>query len=120
MVKDDLLHDKRGWFVLQRSVIRFASPFLFSVIIGVLYAWLIVNETTLEYLNIILPSTDGADLHQYLPIILPAFIFSYVVQRKHMIWIENISFSCIQVIIAFLSLVASLVVVWGFMSSGLL
>lgn len=115
MVKDHSLHQKRSRFLSQRDRIRFISPFLFSIIIGMAYTWLIVNETTNGYLGRILPSTDGPDLHQYLPVILPAFVYSYVVQRKHMILIENISFSCIQAIIAFLSLGASLIVVMVFM-----
>ena len=115
MINDELLEQKPDRVVSARDVIRFISPFLFSVIIGVLYTCLIVNETTDGYLGKILPSTDGADLHQYLPVIIPAFVFSYVVQRKYMILIENISFSCIQAIIAILSLIASLVAVMVFM-----
>jgi hypothetical protein len=115
MVNDELLEGKPGRSVLPGSGIRFISPFLFSVIIGMIYTWLIVNETTNRYLGTMLPSTNGADLHQYLPIIFPAFVFSYVVQRKHMILIENISFSCIQAVIAILSLFASLIVVMVFM-----
>ncbi|MGQ8874311.1 hypothetical protein [Paenibacillus sp. TSA_86.1] len=111
MVNDELAERKPGRFVLPENRIRFIFPFLFSVIIGMIYTWLIVNETTNGYLGTILPSTDGADFHRYLPVILPAFVYSYVMQRKHMILIENISFSCIQAIIAILSLFVSLIAV---------
>lgn len=114
MVSDDRMHSKRGRFVLQGNRVRLISSFLFSIIIGVVYACLIVNETTMGYIHNILPSTDGPDLYQYLPIIVPSAVFSYLVQRRHMIFIENISFSCIQAITAFLSLAASLMVVMIF------
>lgn len=114
VVNDELLERKPDRFRLPGNRIRFISAFLFSVIIGMIYTWLIVNETTNGYLRAILPSTDGADLYQYLPVIFPAFVFSYIVQRKHMILIENISFSCIQAIIAILSLFASLISVMVF------
>lgn len=115
MVNEELAERKPGRFVLPGNRIRFISPFLFSVIIGMIYTWLIVNETTNRYLGTILPSTNGADLHQYLPVIFPAFVFSVIVQRKYMIVIENISFSCIQAIVAILSLFISLLVVMVFM-----
>ncbi|MCP1132041.1 hypothetical protein NKT34_01920 [Paenibacillus polysaccharolyticus] len=115
MVNDELSEHKPGRFVLPGNRIRFISPFLFSVISGMIYTWLIVNETTNGYLGTLLPSTSVADLHQYLPVILPSFLFSYVVQRKHMILIENISFSCIQAMIAILSLFVSLIAVMVFM-----
>lgn len=115
MVNHELAERKSGRLLLSGNRIRFIFPFLFSVIIGMIYTWLIVNERTNRYLGTILPSTDGADFYQYLPVIFPAFVFSYVVQRKHMILIENISFSCIQAMIAILSLFASLIAVMVFM-----
>lgn len=119
MVNDELLERKSGRFVLLENRIRFISPFLFSVIIGVLYAGMIMNETTMGYLHKLFPSSDRPDIYEYLPVILPSFVFSYVVRRKHMILIENISFSCIQAMIAILSLFVSLIVVMVFMSSRL-
>ncbi|PYE48205.1 hypothetical protein DFQ00_10959 [Paenibacillus barcinonensis] len=107
MVNDDL-SPKNGRFVRQRKG-RLISPFIFSMMIGVIYAALITNETAIIYINKILPSTDGADLHQYLPVMLPAFIYSYAVQRKRIIWLENLSFSCIQALIAVMSFAACLV-----------
>ncbi|MDM5275822.1 hypothetical protein QUF95_00380 [Paenibacillus silvae] len=102
---------KNGPFMQQRKAVRLISPFIFSVIIGAIYAALIVNETALIYINKILPSTDGPDLYQYLQVVLPAFVYSYARQRKHMIWIENLSFSCIQAVIAVLSFAVCLLVV---------
>lgn len=102
---------KNGPFMQQRKAVRLISPFIFSMIIGAIYAALIVNETALIYINKILPSTDGPDLYQYLQVVLPAFVYSYARQRKHMIWIENLSFSCIQAVIAVLSFAVCLLVV---------
>ncbi|MCK6076249.1 hypothetical protein [Paenibacillus silvae] len=110
-----IMHDnssqKNGPFMQQRKAVRLLSPFIFSMIIGALYAALIFNEKALIYINKILPSMDGPDLYQYLPVVFPAFVYSYAVQRKHMIWIENLCFSCIQAVIAVLSFAACLLVI---------
>ena len=72
---------------------------------------MIIDETIGGYVNKILPSKDGPDLHQYLPIVITVLIYSYFIQRKERIFLEKISFSCLHILIAILSFISSLIVI---------
>ncbi|KGP85127.1 hypothetical protein P364_0102955 [Paenibacillus sp. MAEPY2] len=105
------VYRKRGPFFLKNRIIQIAFQFFISAIIGVIYAFMIINETINEYLRNILPSNDGPNLHQYLPIVITVFIYSYFIQRKERIFLEKISFSCLHILLAILSFISTLIVI---------
>lgn len=109
MVND--LYRKMGPFFLKNRIIQLAFQFLVSATIGVIYALMIVNETINEYIQKILPSNDGPDLHQYLPIVITVFIYSCFIQKKQRYVLEKISFSCLHIFIAILSFISSFIVI---------
>jgi hypothetical protein len=109
MVND--LYQKIGLLFLKKNLIQLAFQFFISALIGVIYAFMIINETINEYLRNILPSNDGPNLHQYLPIVITVFIYSCFIQRKERIFLEKISFSCLHILIAILSFISTLIVI---------
>ncbi|KOY15881.1 hypothetical protein AMS66_14710 [Paenibacillus xylanivorans] len=109
MVND--LYQKIGLLFLKKNLIQLAFQFFISALIGVIYAFMIINETIGGYINKVLPSMDGPDLHQYLPIVITVLIYSCFIQRKERIFLEKISFSCLHILIAILSFISSLIVI---------
>lgn len=109
MVND--LYRKVGPFFVRKNLILLAFQFFISALIGVIYTFMIIDETVSGYINKVLPSKDGPDLYQYLPIVIIVFIYSCFIQRKERIFIEKISFSCLHILIAILSCISSLVVI---------
>ena len=96
---------------LRKNPVKLSAQFFITAIIGVIYAFMIIDETIGGYVNKILPSKDGPDLHQYLPIVITVLIYSYFIQRKERIFLEKISFSCLHILIAILSFISSLIVI---------
>ncbi|OPG94369.1 hypothetical protein B2I21_30735 [Chryseobacterium mucoviscidosis] len=105
------VYRKRGPFFLKNRIIQIAFQFFISAIIGVIYAFMIINETIGGYINKVLPSNDGPNLHQYLPIVITVFIYSCFIQKKQRNVLEKISFSCLHIFIAILSFISSFVVI---------
>ncbi|MCL6662435.1 hypothetical protein ACMX2M_30240 [Paenibacillus polymyxa] len=108
MVND--LYRKRGWFFLKNDVVQTLFQFSISAIIGVIYGVMLVNETIGGLINKLLPSTDGPDLHLYLPVVITVFIYSCFIQKRQRILLEKISFSCLHIFVALLGCISSVVV----------
>ncbi|WP_405153564.1 hypothetical protein [Paenibacillus sp. FSL K6-0108] len=109
MVND--LFRKIGPSLLKKNLVKLAAQFFISAIIGIIYAFMIIDETIGGYINKLLPSKDGPGLHQYLPIVITVLIYSCFIQRKERIFLEKISFSCLHILIAILSFISSLIVI---------
>lgn len=105
------LYRKRGPFLLKNRIIQIAFQFFISALIGVIYTFMIIDETIGGYINKVLPSKDGPDLHQYFPIVITVLIYSYFIQRKERIFLEKISFSCLHILLAILSFISTLIVI---------
>lgn len=80
MIKD--LHQKRGPITHNKGLVQVAFSFFISAIIGVIYSFMIIDETIGGYIHKILPSREGPDLHQYLPVVITVLIYSYFNQKK--------------------------------------
>ncbi|MEK4663471.1 hypothetical protein MHH93_16440 [Priestia sp. FSL H7-0729] len=104
------LYGKRGLFFTENNVVRTVFQFSISAIIGVIYGFMMLNETIGEYINKLLPSTDGPDLHLYLPVVVTVFVYSCFIQKKQRIVLEKISFSCLHIFVALLSCVSAVAV----------
>ncbi|PQP80951.1 hypothetical protein C0Q44_24740 [Paenibacillus sp. PCH8] len=108
MVSD--LYRKRGLFFLKNDVVQILFQFFISAILGIIYGFMMINETIGRYINELLPSTDGPDIHLYLPIVVTVFIYSCFIQKKQRILLEKISFSCLHIFVALLGCVSSVIV----------
>lgn len=108
MVND--LYRKRVLFFTKNDVVLTLFQFSISALIGVIYGVMLVNETIGGLINKLLPSTDGPDLHLYLPIVVAVFIYSCFIQKRQRILLEKISFSCLHIFVALLSCVSSVIV----------
>lgn len=109
MVND--LYQKIGPVFIKKNLVQLAFQFFISALIGILYTFMIIDETIGAYINKVLPSKDGPDLYQYFPIVITVLIYSCFIQRKERIFIEKISFSCLHILIAILSCISSLIVI---------
>mgnify|MGYP001073044051 CR=1 FL=1 len=107
MMKD--LHRKLGPIILSKDLIQVVFSFFISAIIGVIYSFMIIDETIGGYINRVLPSKAGPDLHQYLPVVITVLIYSFFIQKKNRNVLEKISFTCLQNIIAIVSCICSLI-----------
>lgn len=101
---------KRDPFFVKNAVVQILFQFAVSAIIGIIYGFMMVNETIGEYINERLPSTDGPDLHLYLPIVVTVFIYSCFIQKKQRILLEKISYSCLHIFVALISCFSSVIV----------
>ncbi|ETT55929.1 hypothetical protein PAEAM_58020 [Paenibacillus sp. GM1FR] len=101
---------KREPFFVKKAVVQILFQFAVSAIIGSIYGFMMVNETIGRYINKLLPSTDGPDLHLYLPVVITVFIYSCFIQKKQRIFLEKISFSCLHILVALISCFSSVVV----------
>ncbi|KLU57163.1 hypothetical protein EL84_07980 [Paenibacillus sp. VT-400] len=101
---------KRKPFFVKNAVIQILFQFAVSAIIGSIYGFMMVNETIGRYINKLLPSTDGPDLHLYLPVVITVFIYSCLIQERQRILLEKISFSCLHIFVALLGCISSVVV----------
>lgn len=108
MVND--LCRKRVLFYTKNDVVRTLFQFSISAIIGVIYGVMLINEIVGGYINKLLPSTDGPDVHLYLPVVVTVFVYSCFIQKKQRIVLEKISFSCLHIFVALLSCVSAVVV----------
>lgn len=108
MIKD--LHRKWGPITDNKGLVQVAFSFFISAIIGIIYSFMIIDETIGGYIQKVLPSREGPDLHQYLPVVITVLIYSYFSQIKRRNVLEKISFTCIQIIIAIASCIFSLIV----------
>lgn len=108
MVND--LCRKGGLFFTKNNVVRTLFQFSISAIIGIIYGFMMLNETIGGYINKFLPSTDGPDVHLYLPVVVTVFVYSCLIQKKQRIVLEKISFSCLHIFVALLSCVSAVVV----------
>lgn len=108
MVND--LCRKRVLFYTKNDVVRTLFQFSISAIIGVIYGVMLINEIVGGYINKLLPSTDGPDVHLYLPVVVTVFVYSCFIQKKQRIILEKISFSCLHIFVALLSCVSAVVV----------
>lgn len=112
MIKD--LHQKRGPITHNKGLVQVAFSFFISAIIGLIYSFMIIDETIGGYIHKILPSREGPDLHQYLPVVITVLIYSYFNQKKkRRNVLEKISFTCFQIIIAITSCIFSLILLLG-------
>lgn len=109
MVSD--LYRKRGLFFLKNDVVQTIFQFAVSAVFGIIYGFMLINETIGGFIHKLLPSTDGPDLHLYLPIVVTVFIYSCFIQKKQRIFIEKISFSCLHIFVALLGCVSAVIVV---------
>ena len=91
---------KHDPFFVKKAVVQILFQFAVSAIIGSIYGFMMVNETIGGYINKLLPSMDGPDLHLYLPVVVTVFIYSYFIQKKQRILLEKISFSCLHILVA--------------------
>lgn len=107
----NVLFRKIGPFFIKKNLVQLAFQFFISALIGVIYTFMIIDETIGGYINKVLPSKDGPDLYHYLPIVITVLIYSCFIQRKERIFIEKISFSCLHILIAILSCISSLIVI---------
>jgi hypothetical protein len=87
MVND--LYRKIGPLFIKKNLVQLAFQFFISALIGVIYAFMIIDETIGGYINKVLPSKDGPDLYHYLPIVITVLIYSCFIQRKERIFIEK-------------------------------
>ncbi|WP_458124008.1 hypothetical protein [Paenibacillus sp. Z3-2] len=101
---------KRDPLFVNNAVVQVLFQFAVSAIIGIIYGCMMVNETIGRYINERLPSTDGPDLHLYLPIVVTVFVYSCFIQKKQRILLEKISFSCLHIFVALLSCFSSVIV----------
>lgn len=108
MVND--LCRKGGLFFTKNNVVRTLFQFSISAIIGIVYGFMMLNESIGGYINKLLPSTDGPDVHLYLPVVVTVFVYSCLIQKKQRIVLEKISFSCLHIFVALLSCVSAVVV----------
>lgn len=108
MIKD--LSRKRSPITHNKGLVQVAFSFFISAIIGIIYSFMIIDETIGGYIHKVLPSREGPDLHQYLPVVFTVLIYSYFSQKKRRNVLEKISFTCLQIIIAIASFVFSLIV----------
>ncbi|MFX3645943.1 MAG: hypothetical protein ACE3K2_15135 [Paenibacillus sp.] len=104
------LYRKRGLFFTKNDVVQTLFQFSVSAIIGVIYGVMLINETMGGFINKLLPSTDGPDLHLYLPVVVAVIIYSCFIQKKQRILLEKISFSCLHIFVALLGCVSSVIV----------
>lgn len=81
---------KRDPFFVKNAVVQILFQFAVSAIIGSIYGFMMVNETIGRYINKLLPSTDGPDLHLYLPVVITVFIYSCLIQKRQRILLEKI------------------------------
>ncbi|MDQ0169380.1 hypothetical protein J2T19_000820 [Paenibacillus tundrae] len=106
---NELYRKPRSYFLRQKRV-QVASHFLVSALLGLVYALMIVNDTTRGIISTVLPSTDGSDIHQYLPVVIMVIIYLYLIRttlpRNRL---NKISFSCLLIITAEMSFVFSFV-----------
>lgn len=108
MIKD--LHRKLGPITHKKGLVQVAFSFFISGMIGVIYSFMIIDETIGGYIHKIFPSREGPDLHQYLPVVITVLIYSYFNQKKkRRNVLEKISFTCFQIIIAITSCIFSLI-----------
>lgn len=108
MVHD--LYRKRDQFFVKNAIVQILFQFAVSAIIGIIYGFMMVNETIGGYINKLLPSTDGPDLHLYLPVVITVFIYSCFIQKRQRIFLEKISFSCLHIFVALLGCISSVIV----------
>ncbi|MGV2962905.1 hypothetical protein NST33_25670 [Paenibacillus sp. FSL L8-0435] len=101
---------KHDPFFVKNAVVQILFQFAVSAIIGIIYGFMMVNETIGRYINKLLPSTDGPDLHLYLPVVVTVFIYSCLIQKRQRILLEKISFSCLHILVALLGCICSVVV----------
>ncbi|MBY0118538.1 hypothetical protein MHB43_26760 [Paenibacillus sp. FSL H8-0317] len=101
---------KHDPFFVKNAVVQILFQFAVSAIIGIIYGFMMVNETIGRYINKLLPSTDGPDLHLYLPVVVTVFIYSCLIQKRQRILLEKISFSCLHILVALLGCISSVVV----------
>ncbi|MGF9697926.1 hypothetical protein [Paenibacillus sp. MABNR03] len=106
----DDLYRKLVPFFLKKDLVQVAAQFFISGIIGVIYGCMLIDETIGGTINKVLPSSDGPDLHLYLPVVIIVLIYTYFIQKKERIFLEKISFSCLHIIIAIISCFSSCVV----------
>ncbi|WP_145407608.1 hypothetical protein [Paenibacillus xylanexedens] len=109
---DNELYHKPRLYFLKHKRVQVASHFLVSVLFGVSYGLMIDNDTMRGIISTVLPSTDGSDIHQYLPVVIMVLIYLYLIRRKlRGNLLEKISFSCLLIITALISFVSSLVII---------
>lgn len=94
---------------MKKILVHLSSPFYISAIIGIIYGFMIYDETIRGYMNIVLPSKDGPDIHQYLPVVIAVVIYSYISQKKQRNFLKIITFSCLNICIAILSCFVTLI-----------
>lgn len=80
---------KHDPFFVKNAVVQILFQFAVSAIIGIIYGFMMVNETIGRYINKLLPSTDGPDLHLYLPVVVTVFIYSCLIQKRQRILLEK-------------------------------
>lgn len=108
MVND--IYQKSAPSFFKKSLVQSSFQFLIPVIIGVIYGFMINDETTRGYINQALPSQAGPDLHQYLPLVIAVFVYSYFIQKKQRNLLKKTILICLHIFIAVLSFFSSLVV----------
>ncbi|WP_042199536.1 hypothetical protein [Paenibacillus camerounensis] len=101
-------------FLLMKSPVQLKWQFVTSVLIGIIYAFIISTESTGGFINNILPSGHGPDLHQYLPVVVPVLIYSYFIQEKRKSFLKKIAYSCLHISIAIVSFITSLILLLMF------
>lgn len=101
---------KRDPLFVKNAVVQVLFQFAVSAIIGIIYGCMMVNQTIGRYINERLASTDGPDLHLYLPIVVTVFVYSCFIQKKQRILLEKISFSCLHIFVALISCFSSVIV----------
>lgn len=107
---DNGLYRKPRFYFLRQKRVQVVSHFLVSAVFGLVYALMIVNDTTRHMLSIILPSTDGIDILQYSPVVIMVLIYLYLIRTTlPRNWLNKIAFSCLLIITAEISFVFSLV-----------
>lgn len=94
---------------IKNNLVQSSFQFLIPVIIGIIYGFMINDETIRGYMNQILPSQAGPDLHQYLPLVIAVLVYTYFIQ-KHRSLLKKTIFICLHIFIAILSFIASFVV----------
>lgn len=95
---------------LKKDLVQFSTQLLIPAIIGVIYGFMINDETTREYINQALHSQAGPDLHQYLPLVIAVFVYSYFIQKKQSNLLKRTILIFLHIFIAVLSFLSSLVV----------
>ncbi|KQY94400.1 hypothetical protein ASD24_02230 [Paenibacillus sp. Root52] len=107
---DNELYRKPRFYFLTHKRVQVASHFLVSALFGVSYGLMIDNDMMRGIISTVLPSTDGSDIHQYLPVVIMVLIYLYLIRRKlRGNLLEKISFSCLLITTALISFISSLV-----------